>query len=202
MRVLFLVLLTISSFSILTAQSQNMDDGNTRSRSFLFEIGSGFSTISYDTSLDNEINTSLNSENNWDRITVPVHISIGYCVFQRDYITAGIDGIMDHLWKGTVYVQLNTNLYFLGYKLYPFRTGLYIEPRIGISHVIRDYDGSRDFFDIKPGASLSVAYDFAMFETGISASLGLKGMVALADEEIVEDKIITAGSIFISVLFK
>lgn len=113
----------------------------------------GSGSVSYGDDLDNvlELLDSLGA----DRTTLYLDLGIGYALTANLYAAGSISAFGDRFEYKTEMMQLNTYLYGLGVKYYPF------------------------------GTQFSVAYDFDSTDTGPAVILGLTVLSDLFEDETV-----------------
>jgi hypothetical protein len=174
------------------AQSQ----GDAGKRGFMFQIGAGPAEISY----GNELDAGLAAVESLglQRVTVYVDLSLGYAVGKDLYLVAGVDGGGDRLFSGDEYVQINSYLYSVGLRYYPFHTGLVLGVDGGGSAaVIQSNIGVSAVSDFGWGGGGTIAYDFDRKATGFGLEPGLK-----VDYLEIEGSPVTVAGLYLNLLWK
>lgn len=117
---------------------------------------------------------------------------------QDTYLTVGVNGWGDRLEVNPYYEQLNTYVYSLGARWYPFHTGLVLGASLGPAvEVLNSNIGIAATSQWCFGSGLTLAYDFARKPTGFSLELGLHALEAYIEQESV-----TAGAAYLAILWK
>ncbi len=178
--------------------SQGAFAGVERERGFYFDAGLGSGSVSYGDDLDNalELLDGLGA----DRTTIYLDLGIGYALTPNLYATGSISAFGDRFEYKTEMMQLNTYLYGLGVKYYPFGKGLQLGASAGAGVMILsssepEFDGADS--ERTYGTQFSVAYDFDSTDTGPAVILGL---TVLSD--FFEDETVTGTGLFAKFVFK
>jgi hypothetical protein len=174
--VLSLLLLTLAIF--LHAQETE------KSRGGIFQLGLGYAIPMYPSPLDEDV-TTLQDQPGITRIPLYLNISGGWAISQNTYLTVGVSGFGDRLSASdTDWMQINTILFALKIKYYPFVTGLVVEIGGGFSVInLQDATGSSIRSPYGAGGSVSIAYDFASQPTDGGFQIGIDGMVNYIDSD-------------------
>lgn len=165
-------------------------------RGFYFGIGGGPAVVVYPEPLNSALDAIEDS--GVDRITIDINLSIGGAIGDKTYLLGSVSGYGDRLDDGIYYLQVNTYLYAIGVRYYPFTTGLVLGTDIGRTIMVVQSTYSSDV-ESDPGFGYNVllAYDFDRTKTGFAFQLGLK--VGGYD---IEGETVQAGSLFFNLVWK
>ena len=100
--------------------------------SFFLEAGLGFFPyLTYGSALDAALSSSSTS-----RFQVDLEGRFGWAIAPRLYAVGGYDAVMDDFFNnGTWANEINSGLISLGFRFYPFRSGLFLEMDGGVSQL-------------------------------------------------------------------
>lgn len=165
MKKIILLLFVLSTTVLVFSES----DWANNKRDTLFQIGLGFSGISYDPDLDNVLDEF--ERYGVDRVTVYIDFTLGYAFFPSTYLTIGINGVGDRLYDDYNYMQINSYLYSVGFRNYPFKKGLFLGADFGSTVLMLESDfGLEGTCDSGTGFDIKVGYDSDA--DGVSFSIG------------------------------
>ncbi len=119
-KVLLVVILVLSTTMLFSEES-------IEERGFYFGIGGGIASVVYPEPFNSVVEAIEAS--GVDRITIEIDLSIGGAISDKNYLLGSISGYGDRLDDGISYFQLNTYLYAIGIRYYPFTTGLVLGGR-------------------------------------------------------------------------
>ncbi|OQY33745.1 MAG: hypothetical protein B6241_06740 [Spirochaetaceae bacterium 4572_59] len=167
-RILLSLLFFFAGMTFLSASEAGAED-----RYFTIGLSLAYANPSYNEPLESGFN-ELEKTPGINRVTVGLGLELGFAMTQDLYFMGGIEGMGDRLDDSYDYDQLNTYLYFLGVKGYPFHTGLILEGRIGASRaVVQSSNSFTDTSSTGMGYGATVGYDFDRNNTGVSFETGL-----------------------------
>lgn len=198
-KILFLIVFISCSFLVFSREGGNL----------LLQAGIGGSTISYGDELDDNINNAVN-EYDAERISVYLDLLLGYALADYTYLTFSINGTGDRLESSysSNSIQFNTYLFSLGFRHFPFKTGLFFGGDIGMASMViqgsNSYStGSLTTHDEGFGGAIKLGYDFDTNYKGPSLSLtGAINYLNLKGDEYTPDLEVTSASIFVALNFR
>jgi hypothetical protein len=139
----------------------------------MFEVGGGPALISYGSLADAYFSAAQSY--GADRSQLFIDLDAGYALGKKLYLTGGIDGGGDRFSQGSSYIQINSYLYRIGLRYYPFETGLLLGLDGGAARlVISSNVGIGSTSDWGYGAGGTIAYDFTRKQTGFGLVLGVR----------------------------
>ena len=193
MKKILLIIGTTVCLLVSTAYAEN-----TKTRGIYFEIGLGVNKISYSEEVDDAI--ELLDGLGADRTTIFLDMGLGYAIGQKTYIVGSISGIGDRLSYDQDYLQLNTYLFGIGIRYYPFYKGLQLGADVGIGKMVMsssDETIDNTTSDNGFGSKLTIAYDFDSTLTGPATLIG--GALLI---DTINNNTITSGSIYLNFIIK
>jgi len=133
-----------------------------RPRSFYLEAGVGFFPyLTYGSALDASLGSPGTS-----RFQLAVNAHAGWPLTRRFLVVGGYDGVLDEIFEnGTFTNQISSSLFSLGFRTYPFGTGLVLGADAGVTEL----DG---FVAMGYGFGGTVAWDFSPL--GLNVEVGAK----------------------------
>lgn len=152
--------------------AQAQDEGG--HRSFMIQFGVGWAFVSYGNDMDSAL--SYGTSIGLDRIDFGLNLALGGAVTQDLYFIALADWLATRLSDSYGnYMQLNTIMYGIGLRAYPFHTGLVLGLDGGIATLgLETNVGVGATSPNGWGGAVSLAYDFNRRATGLSLILGAK----------------------------
>lgn len=167
-RILLSLFFFFAGMTLLSASEAGADD-----RYFTIGLSLAYANPTYNEPLESGFN-ELEKTPGINRRTMSLGLELGFAITQDLYLMGGIEGMGDRLDDSYDYEQLNTYLYFLGIKGYPFHTGLILEGRIGTSRaVVQSSNSFSETSSTGMGYGATVGYDFDRNSTGLSFETGL-----------------------------
>ncbi len=168
--------------------------------SSLTSIGIGGASISYGEEFDEIVDSA--EAYGIDRTTLFIDLLLGYSPVQNSYVTVGVNGVGDRFMSSysSESMQLNSYLYYVGYRTYPNTTGMYWEIDGGGAKmmIVQNEDfGDAVASDWGTGICLKAGYDFSKDNDGFSLSVGVA-----ANASLIEDETITSGAVYASLNWK
>ncbi len=165
-------------------------------RGFLFQVGLGAASMTYPEPLDSVLNAMENA--GADRLTIYLDLGMGFALTPKTYLLFSISGVGDRLEQSGNYLQINTYLYGVGFRHYPFTTGIVLGADLGAARgVAQGSGGGSSTSDWGNGLRLFLGYDFARRLRGFTGILGLA-----ATGSTIEDDNYTSVQIFFSLAWK
>lgn len=144
-------------------------------RGFYFGIGGGPAVIKYPEPTESMLNELENTIVGLQRIQLEIDLTIGWAINDKTYLVGVLTGFADRLEDSTGSLQLNTYLYAIGLRYYPFTTGLLLGGDLGASKMLIQNSAAEDSVsDFSYGYNLIAAYDFDSTKTGFTFQLGVK----------------------------
>ncbi|OQY38528.1 MAG: hypothetical protein B6229_05725 [Spirochaetaceae bacterium 4572_7] len=190
MKKLFLLVLFVLLGAFIFA------DGGENKRGFYLSFGGGPAYVSYTKELDDVL--TMIEDLGGDRITFSMNLSLGYAVTDNLYAIGNITAYGDRIDKDKDYMQINTYLYAVGIKYFPFTTGLFLGTNFGTSVMLLQ-SNLTETISSEPGTGLDfvLGYDFDRTSTGFGLQIGIK-----ASGYTVEDDTIGASTFFVNLVWK
>jgi hypothetical protein len=176
-----IVILVLVLFAA-AAWSQASDSEKRRGLFVDFGVG-GFCFTTYGSDADT-ILSNYASAQGADRIKVYIDLGLGWAVSPKLYVIANIDGFGDGFFAGSTSLdQLNSYLYSIGVRYYPFVTGLMLGVDAGASRLLLASNASAvGSTPWSAGLGATVAWDFGGKPTGWSLELGARAIyMAVSD---------------------
>ena len=165
-------------------------------RNFLFQIGAGPSYISYGSELDSIISDA--DLYGISRMQLNLNFGFGWAVSEKDYILLSVNGLGDRYDDGYDHIQLNSYLYAVGLRRYPFDTGLVFGIDAGLGkEVFQSSFGDEYISPSGFGLGLVAAYDFTRNPTGFGIEIGIR-----LDRIVIEQEAVAGASLFLDLLWK
>jgi len=172
--------------------------GDLRGRGFYFDVGLGFGSVGYTPELDDML--KLVEGLGADRTTVYFDLGLGYAVMPNLYVLGSISGFGDRLQYDGEWLQLNTYLYGIGARYYPFNRGLQLGVDVGLGKMLMQ-SSDPEFNNIGSesglGSKFTVAYDFDSTFVGPALLVG----ASLLNDSI-EGETVTGGTLFVKFVYK
>jgi hypothetical protein len=156
-------------------------------RGFLFEIGGGgFSFTKYGSAADSALSRYA-SFAAADRIKVYVDIRLGWAISQNLYLVGSVDGFGDAFFAGTESLdQLNSVLYSVGVRYYPFVTGLVLGADAGASVLTVTSNATGvGSTPLSAGIGLTLAWDFGGTPKGVTAEIGMRAIYLAVNNPVI-----------------
>lgn len=192
----FVVLCAVSVLMVLAVQAGFSEDS--RGRGFYFDVGLGFAGVNYTPEVDDML-TILDGMGA-DRTTVYLDLGLGYAVMPNLYVLGSVTGFGDRIQYEGEWMQLNTYLYGIGARYYPFNRGLQLGADVGLGKMLMQ-SSDPDFNNIASesglGSKFTVAYDFDSSFVGPALLMG----ASLLNDSI-EGETVTGGTLFVKFVYK
>ncbi len=186
---MFVLVLVLSATMLFSEE-------NIEERGFYFGIGVGPAIIEYPEPLNSDL--ELLDALGYDRMTMYINISIGGAISDKSYLLGSVSGTSDSLVYGIDEFTIMSHLFALGFRYYPFTTGLVLGADIGTASMTFQATGIPDIeSDSGFGYNILLAHDFDRTKTGFAFQLGL----AFAGYDI-EDELVLVGSLFGQLVWK
>ena len=202
MKKVLLVVVLVLSATMLFSEEKIEERGFYEKRGFYFDVGFGFAYVKYPEPLNSEV-VALEALG-CDRMTLYANGSIGGAVSDKSYLLGSISYYSDELEYGSIlwgdFLYLDTYLYAIGVRYYPFTTGVVLGADVGVTNLVFTGTDSSDVeSDYGFGYNLLFVYDFDTTKTGFALQLGLK--VGVYDIESDGDTVRPA-SLFVNFVWK
>ena len=176
----------------LFAQSDSAERG------VMFQIGLGTAQIEWPQELK-EMMDYVEAQPGIDRVKVHLNLGLGAAVSENLYLLGSLQGYGDRLEDSYGdYVQINAYLFGLGFRWYPFVTGLVLGGDIGADRLVAMGSGvESSASEWGKGLGFTAGYDFGGRPSGVSLILGLR-----VDGMSVEDESVGTAALFLNLAFK
>ncbi len=131
-------------------------------RSFFLEAGVGFFPyLTYGPTVDSTLSGSSTS-----RFQLDLDARLGWAITRRLYVVGGYDDVLDEIFtNGTWVNEISSGLISLGFRLYPFGSGLILGADAGLSQL----DG---FVALGYGFGGTIAWDLSSL--GLNVEVGAR----------------------------
>ncbi len=130
--------------------------------SFYLEAGIGFFPyLTYGPAVDSTLSGSSTS-----RFQLDLDAHLGWSVAGRLYVIGGYDGVLDEIFTNGIWVnEISSGLISLGFRLYPFGSGLILAADAGLSQL-------DEFVALGYGFGGTLAWDFSPM--GLNLEVGAR----------------------------
>ena len=152
------------------AQAQETEG---RRRGFMLEFGLGLGYITYGENYDAALQSFIVP--GVDRLNFSLNLALGGAINQNVYLVGVAEGFASRLYDSyNNYIQVNSYLFGLGLRIYPFHTGLQLGLDAGYAIMNEDDNGNVADYPSGWGVAASIGWDVSRRATGFSAILGIK----------------------------
>lgn len=168
-------------------------------RGFYLDVGLGAGNVKYGEQVDDALD--LLEDNDFDRTTLSLDLTMGGAVLQNLYVVGSISGFADRFDDGDEDLQLNTYLFGVGVRYYPLASRKHLQLGLdaGLAKMVVQSSVDNDDFtsDTGSGFKVSLAWDFDSTLRGPHFLLGVQYTNASID-----DVDFSGGSLFARFIFK
>jgi len=181
----------IIAFAIIAACAWAQEPQPESHRGFYLDVGAGgFSYMTYGSAADSTL-SSYASAQSADRLKVYLDLGIGWAVGPRMYVVGHVDGFGDGFFSGsTALDQINSYLYAIGIRYYPFVTGLVLGVDVGVSRLAVTSNASGvGSTPLSGGAGFTLAWDFGGAPTGWTAEIGARALYLAVSDPVISNVI-------------
>ncbi len=172
-KLLRFILVTTGFVLLVSAPVFADNQSGSQHRGFFFEVQIGPALTSYDAATDAAFASA--EAMGLSRLRLGLGATLGFAVSPTIYLTGGVEGYGDRFYDSTGYIQLNTYLWVVGLRFYPFSNGLVLGARGGFATTSVVSDIGVSGYSSTPGSGFGVlvAYDFGGF-TGMGFEIGAR----------------------------